>query len=110
VGTLGTLVADINDAASVNAAIASILDTHGRIDALVHAAGDSPVRSILETTDKEWQASINSKLLGAVRLIRAAGHSVRLLTETGRPVAHIAAEIVIGAQLASASRVRTLLR
>lgn len=80
VGTLETLVADINDAASVNAAIASILARHGHIDALVHTAGDSPVRSILETTDNEWQTSVNSKLLGAVRLIRAAGYS---MTERG---------------------------
>jgi len=79
-GTLDTVAADVNDAASVDAAIAGILTVHGRIDALVHTAGDSPVRSILTATDDEWQASLNSKLLGAVRLMRAVGRS---MTERG---------------------------
>lgn len=75
-----TVVADINNTDSVDAAVERTLVGYGAIDTLVHAAGDHPVRSIFDTTDEDWAAGLNSKLLGAVRLIRAVG---RGMTERG---------------------------
>lgn len=68
---LETLVLDIGDSASVDAGIAEILERHGRIDVLVHAAGDGPVAPVTEATDAQWQSTVNGKVLGAVRLVRA---------------------------------------
>jgi 3-oxoacyl-[acyl-carrier protein] reductase len=68
---LETLVLDIGDSAAVDAGIAEILARHGRIDIVVHAAGDGPVAPIAEATDEQWHSTVNGKVLGAVRLVRA---------------------------------------
>jgi NAD(P)-dependent dehydrogenase (short-subunit alcohol dehydrogenase family) len=74
-GRLIARTADINDSDSVDGAVAAVLGEAGRIDAVVHAAGDGPVASLAEATDAMWQRTLNGKLMGAVRLTRAvAGH------------------------------------
>lgn len=64
--------ADINRGSSVDEAVAQIARDLGRIDALVHCAGDGPFGSLAETTEEMWQTTLNAKFLGAVRLVRAA--------------------------------------
>ncbi len=68
---LVTRVVDINRADSVDRAVGELAAELGRIDALVHAAGDGPVAPLAEATDELWQTTFNSKLMGAVRLTRA---------------------------------------
>jgi len=63
---------DINSSRSVELAVAAVVRDFGRIDGLVHCAGDGPVGSLTEATDEMWQTTLSAKLLGAVRLIRAA--------------------------------------
>ncbi|MFI9269870.1 SDR family oxidoreductase [Kitasatospora sp. NPDC052896] len=70
-GRLVTRVVDINDGAAVDAAVAGVLAELGRIDAVVHAAGDGPVAALAEATDEMWHTTLNGKLMGAVRLTRA---------------------------------------
>jgi 3-oxoacyl-[acyl-carrier protein] reductase len=67
------LPADINSPQSVESATAAVTQRYGRIDALVHCAGDGPMAPLLETTEEMWQTTINAKLLGAVRLCRSVG-------------------------------------
>jgi 3-oxoacyl-[acyl-carrier protein] reductase len=69
--TLVAQVADITDPDSVDLAVAEVAATFGRLDGLVHAAGDGPVATLAEATDQTWRSTIDSKLLGAVRLTRA---------------------------------------
>lgn len=76
---------DINFEESVEAAVAEVLERFGRVDALVHAAGDGPVAPLLETTEELWTGTVNAKLLGAVRLARAAGR-VMINRKQGRMV------------------------
>ncbi|MFI9648845.1 SDR family NAD(P)-dependent oxidoreductase [Streptomyces sp. NPDC052040] len=73
-GGAGRLIAyetDINSTASVDATVAALLGELGRVDGLVHTAGDGPLAPLDETTDEMWQTTFNSKLMGAVRLTRA---------------------------------------
>lgn len=70
-GRLVTYETDINDTASVDTALAALAAELGRVDGLVHTAGDGPMAPLDETTDEMWQATFNGKLMGAVRLTRA---------------------------------------
>lgn len=54
-------------------AIARLLDSHGRIDALVANAGVNPQRAdALETTDDAWEETLRINLTGVHRSCRAA--------------------------------------
>ncbi|RRR99523.1 SDR family NAD(P)-dependent oxidoreductase [Glycomyces terrestris] len=68
---LSTRRLDINDTADTDAGVAAVLAERGRIDILVHAAGDGPVGPLAQATDAAWEATVNGKLLGAMRLTRA---------------------------------------
>lgn len=68
---LSTQVVDIADADSVRTSVDEISAQFTKIDLLVHAAGDGPMASLLETTEALWQKSIQGKLLGTIRLTRA---------------------------------------
>jgi NAD(P)-dependent dehydrogenase (short-subunit alcohol dehydrogenase family) len=73
-GGAGRLVpyeTDINSAASVDGTVAALVAELGRVDGLVHTAGDGPLAPLEEATDAMWQATFNGKLMGAVRLTRA---------------------------------------
>jgi NAD(P)-dependent dehydrogenase (short-subunit alcohol dehydrogenase family) len=70
------VVLDVNSAESVEDGVAAVLERFGRIDVLVNAAGDGPVAPLLETTDELWHTTVNSKLMGAVRLTRAVARSM----------------------------------
>lgn len=64
----GTLAFDVTDATAVQAAFARI----DRLDILVNNAGVIPRKPILETTDEDWQAVIDSNLTAYFRLAREA--------------------------------------
>ncbi len=68
----GTLAFDVTDAAAVSTTFARIADEHGRLDILVNNAGVIPRKPVLETTDAEWQAVIDSNLTAYFRLAREA--------------------------------------
>jgi 3-oxoacyl-[acyl-carrier protein] reductase len=62
---------DISDPANVKSSVAAINSRFQQIELLVHAAGEGPVAPLLETDEALWQKSIQTKLLGTVRLTRA---------------------------------------
>ena len=66
------LAFDVTDAAAVRAAFARIAAEHGRLDILVNNAGVIPRGPLLETTDEDWQAVIDSNLTAYFRLAREA--------------------------------------
>jgi NAD(P)-dependent dehydrogenase (short-subunit alcohol dehydrogenase family) len=74
--TLTTLELDVNSLESVERGIAAVLDQFGRIDVLVNAAGDGPASPLLETTDELWMGTVNSKLLGTIRLTRSVARAM----------------------------------
>src|SRR5882762_5847523 len=73
-GACGTTVqADLTDPATPDRVIATVLEQHGRIDALVNNAGGLHVRtSFLDTTDEDWLATFNLDFHAARRMSRAA--------------------------------------
>lgn len=74
---LSTQVIHIGEFESVSRAVSEVLERHGRITDLVHAAGDGPVGALLETTEQMWDETLQGKLMGTVRLTRAvAAHMV----------------------------------
>lgn len=68
---LSVQVIDIADPDAVRASVDELSKRFARIDLLVHAAGDGPLASLLETSEALWQKSIQGKLMGTVRLTRA---------------------------------------
>lgn len=72
-----TQVVDIRDPESVERGVAEIYQLTPHVDFLVHAAGDGPVAPLLTTTEVMWAETIQSKLLGTIRLTKAiAQHMV----------------------------------
>ena len=63
---------DVTDAQSVADMIATTLARHGRLDALVTAAGYNRHQRIAELEDETWQKLIDLHLGGTIRCCRAA--------------------------------------
>ena len=68
----GVLAFDISDAAATLAAFERVRQDHGGLDILVNNAGIIPRKPLLETTDEDWQAVIDSNLSACFRLSREA--------------------------------------
>jgi NAD(P)-dependent dehydrogenase (short-subunit alcohol dehydrogenase family) len=73
-GARGTAVqADLTDLATPDRVIATVLEQHGRIDALVNNAGGLQARtSFLDITEEQWLATFNLNFHAARRMSRAA--------------------------------------
>lgn len=69
---------DVDDEASVRAAIGEVLEREGQIDVLINNAGFGGTGApIEESTDEAWQAIISTNLLGPLRCTRAVLPSMR---------------------------------
>jgi gluconate 5-dehydrogenase len=68
----GTLAFDVSDTAATKAAFETITRQHGRLDILANNAGVIPRKPLLETTDDDWAAVIDSNLPACFRLSREA--------------------------------------
>src|SRR3954452_22459061 len=66
------LAFDVTDTAATMAAFARIAAEHGRLDILVNNAGVIPRKPLLETTDADWAAVMDSNLSAYFRLSREA--------------------------------------
>jgi 3-oxoacyl-[acyl-carrier protein] reductase len=78
---VSTHAVDVTDPAQVEAAVQSVIDTHGRIHTIVFAAG--PVVEqvhIAETSRELWQRSINIEVHGFFNVVQA---TLPHLRETG---------------------------
>lgn len=64
--------ADLRDGAAVERAVAEVVARWGRLDILVTAGGGGPRGGPLALTDDEWRDAYETKVLGVVRLVRAA--------------------------------------
>ena len=78
-----TLALDVTDPASVEAFAAAVRDRHGHADLLVNNAGTGPgLDPIADGHDADWQASLDTNVVGLLRvtrtflpLLRAAPHA-----------------------------------
>ena len=66
------LAADLTRPADADAAVRRAAQALGGLDILINSAGGAPLGSALEATEEDWQSGFAVKLLGSVRLCRAA--------------------------------------
>ena len=71
------LVMDVDDDASVRDGVRGVLDTHGRIDALVAAAGWGVAGAVEHTTIGEAKAQLETNFWGCVRTVQAVLPAMR---------------------------------
>jgi NAD(P)-dependent dehydrogenase (short-subunit alcohol dehydrogenase family) len=71
------LAVDVSDEAAVDAAVARVVDTFGRLDVLVNNAGIYPVSPIAEMPVAEWDRVLGVNLRGAFLGLRAAARAMR---------------------------------
>lgn len=64
-------LADITDVAAVDAAVAAVVQRHGRIDALINNAGADVFSDPLQLDDADWQRCLELNLKGAWNLCKA---------------------------------------
>jgi len=62
---------DVTDAASVNSAVESVLQTYGRIDILVSNAGEITRRTLADLPVEEWDLVFDTNVRGAFLLTQA---------------------------------------
>jgi len=62
---------DVGDAQAVNAAVARVMETFGRIDIMVNNAGITKDGLLMRMSDEDWDAVINVNLKGTFLFTRA---------------------------------------
>lgn len=62
---------DVTDGVAVETAVEGIIARHGRIDGLVSCTTAPIFGDFLDLNDDDWTRVLDTKLLGAVRLVRA---------------------------------------
>jgi NAD(P)-dependent dehydrogenase (short-subunit alcohol dehydrogenase family) len=83
----GPIAADLEDAASLARLFEAVKD----VDAVVCCAGSAAFKPLPQLTDADFQASLRSKLMGQVNLVRTAMHHLRdggSITLTSGVLAH----------------------
>jgi 3-oxoacyl-[acyl-carrier protein] reductase len=81
VDSLGTdsataVVADNADPGTPAALLAAARSTYGRLDGALISVGGPPGGSVLDATDEDWAAAVESVLLGGLRLGRDLGREL----------------------------------
>ena len=71
-GKSDVVVADLSDAASVKAAVATTLERHGSLHILVNNAGITRDKLLIQMKEDDWDAVIDTNLKGAWTAIQAA--------------------------------------
>ncbi|MGE0449497.1 MAG: SDR family NAD(P)-dependent oxidoreductase [Vicinamibacterales bacterium] len=66
------VVADVSTAAGSETVVRQAIDTYGRLDILVNNVGTARGRTIVDTTDAEWQEALDFTLYPAIRMSRLA--------------------------------------
>jgi len=69
-------VVDVADGDAVDRGFAEIVQTHGRLDALVNNAGIALRKPSVELSQREWQAVVDVNLTGAFLCARAAARTM----------------------------------
>lgn len=61
---------DVTDATQIDAFVEAALRRFGRLDGVVSNAGAAAALPVTESTDEQWDADLDSKLMASVRLAR----------------------------------------
>jgi 3-oxoacyl-[acyl-carrier protein] reductase len=63
---------DVSIASDVNNLVEEVLKKYGRIDVLINNAGISYVKKLIDTTEKEWDQTLDINLKGPFLLCKAS--------------------------------------
>jgi NAD(P)-dependent dehydrogenase (short-subunit alcohol dehydrogenase family) len=85
-GTALPVQVDVTSQESVYAAVEQTVDRFGRIDFLVHCAGNNILGSILDISLEQWNSSIDIHLTGAFLFCQAVGKQMVKQGDGGRVV------------------------
>jgi NAD(P)-dependent dehydrogenase (short-subunit alcohol dehydrogenase family) len=66
------IAGDVTDRAAVDAALARVVETHGRLDVVANVAGIAQIGRIEDITDDEWHRVLDVNLTGPFLVCRAA--------------------------------------
>ena len=66
------VVCDVSQPDQVDRLVATTLDRFGRLDLIVHCAGDAPMLSLAETTPQRWREVMDVNVSSALYLARSA--------------------------------------
>lgn len=75
---------DLRESVQVDAMVARAVEEFGRVDILVHGAGVSVHKEIVDLSDDEWDWQVDVQLRGAFLLSRAVGRQLIAQGEGGR--------------------------
>jgi NAD(P)-dependent dehydrogenase (short-subunit alcohol dehydrogenase family) len=67
-----SILCDISDPAAVDAAVAQVVDTLGRLDVVVNNAGIGAQGDVAANDDAEWRRVLDVNVVGMARVTRAA--------------------------------------
>jgi 3-oxoacyl-[acyl-carrier protein] reductase len=76
-GQAFALALDVSRRVDVEAAVAAVLDRFGRLDVLVNNAGVHVAKDVMETTEEDWDATIDVNLKGAYLCSKAVVPAMR---------------------------------
>jgi NAD(P)-dependent dehydrogenase (short-subunit alcohol dehydrogenase family) len=108
IGTPTVQHCDVSSQTSVENAVAGCASAHGRLDAVVNAAGIGRPMKFEDASDDDWQLMLDVNLMGTVRVVRAAIPYLRQSVHPARGVVNFTSQaaktggLVIGAPYSAA--------
>lgn len=77
---------DVTDEASIERAVAGVVDRHGRLDILINNAGNAHGSSVLDLTLEDWNRVIATDLTGPMLCSKHAARAMKALGQGGKIV------------------------
>lgn len=74
---VATHIVDVTDPVSVDAAIASVVQRFGRIDALAHVAGVLDTGAVLDSDLLSWRGVFDVNVFGLLNVLQSVGQEMR---------------------------------
>ena len=93
---LRTLRLDVNDDASIAAALAVVRQEQGKLDMLVNNAGYSQVGAVLDLQREDLRRQYETNVIAPMAVARAALPLLRVATQAGRPAMIVNIGSIVG--------------
>jgi NAD(P)-dependent dehydrogenase (short-subunit alcohol dehydrogenase family) len=85
-----TVKTDIMNEVAVNQAVQKTIDTYGKVDVLVNAAGILTFAQVVDLTEKQWDDTMNVNAKGVFLFCKAVG--TQMVKQSGGKIVNIASD------------------